>query len=274
MVVVSKLIYPHTAVMGILNITPDSFSDGGSYNRIDLAIQRAKQMIAEGADVIDIGGESTRPGAMLVGVEEELNRVIPIIEALAKEIDKPISIDTYKAEVAKTAVHAGASIINDVYGGLKDPMIRYVAAQTGATYIITHNRLEPKQNCTMDAVCKELGVLTELALQAGVVEEKIWHDPGLGFAKTYEDNLAIMNQMEQLVQSGYPVVLGASRKTFIRQTLNRNANEVLAGSLATAVLGAQKGCAMIRVHDVAETKQALVMTDAIRQARTGGRFDG
>lgn len=260
--------------MGILNATPDSFSDGGQYNQIDAAVARAKDMIVEGADVIDIGGESTRPGAVLVDTKEELTRVIPIIAQLVKEIHVPISIDTYKPEVAHQAVEAGASIINDVWSGLKDAAMYRVAAETGATYIMTHNRLVSQSTCGIASVCEEMQGLVHAAKQAGVRDEQIWLDPGLGFAKTYEDNLEIMNNLDQLVALGYPVLLGASRKTFIRNTLNRAANEVLEGSLATTIIGAQLGCAMVRVHDVAETKRALVMTDAIIKAGRGGRNNG
>lgn len=270
----AKLRFDYTAVMGILNATPDSFSDGGQYNQIDAAIDRAKQMIAEGADVIDIGGESTRPGAMLVDAKEELARVIPIISQLAKEITVPVSIDTYKSEVARAAVEAGATIINDVWSGLKDAEMYFVASQTGATYIMTHNRLMSQSTCGIVSVCEEMKQLVHAANQAGVKDEQIWLDPGLGFSKTYEDNLEIMNNLDQLVALGYPVLLGASRKTFIRNTLNRPANEVLEGSLATTIIGAQLGCAMVRVHDVAESKRALVMTDAIIKAGRGGRING
>ena len=263
----ADLNYSHTAIMGILNATPDSFSDGGQYNQIEAAVQRAKQMIHEGADVIDIGGESTRPGAQVVTEEEELARVIPIITALADEITHPISIDTYKPEVARAAIQAGASIINDVWGGLKYPEMYRVAAESGATYIITHNRIESHTSCEITAVCNELLEVVAAAKKVGVKAEQIWLDPGLGFAKTYDENLAIMNNLNQLVALGYPVLLGASRKTFIRNTLNRAATEVLEGSLATAIIGASAGCAMIRVHDVVETKRALRMTDAILTAR-------
>lgn len=266
--------YGYTAIMGILNATPDSFSDGGQYNQIDVAVNRAKQMIDQGADVIDIGGESTRPGASVVEANEEMTRVLPIIQAINEHINCTISIDTYKSEVAQAAVKVGASIINDVWGGLKDPLIRSVAAETGATYIITHNRLHTAEACTIKDVCQETLNLIELAKAAGVESSRIWIDPGFGFAKTYEENLAIMNQLDAFCGLGYPVVLGTSRKTFIRNTLNRAANEVLEGSLATAILGAKSGCAMIRVHDVEETKRALQMTDAILRAGKGGRTHG
>jgi dihydropteroate synthase len=253
-------------VMGILNATPDSFSDGGQYNEVDSARARAMQMIAEGADILDIGGESTRPGASVVDAATELQRVLPIIEALAPTCPVPISIDTYKADVAEAAVRAGASIINDVWGGLKDPRIREVAAATDAIYIITHNRLEAGLKCSVQDVCQETLQLVDLAKQAGVRAERIWIDPGFGFAKTYDENLRLMRGLDQFCQLGYPVVLGTSRKTFIRKTLSREAHEVLEGSLATAVLGAQQGCAVIRVHDVAETRRALTMTEAIMKA--------
>lgn len=253
-------------VMGILNATPDSFSDGGQYNQVEAAYERAMQLVAEGADILDIGGESTRPGASIVDAPTELERVLPILEALAPTCPVPISIDTYKADVAEAAVRAGASIINDVWGGLKDPRIRQVAAETDAIYIITHNRLEAGRSCSVQDVCQETQLLIDHAKQAGVRDERIWIDPGFGFAKTYNENLRLMHGLGQFCQLGYPVVLGTSRKTFIRKTLGREAHEVLEGSLATAVLGAQQGCAVIRVHDVAETRRALTMTEAIMQA--------
>jgi dihydropteroate synthase len=259
--------------MGILNATPDSFSDGGQYNQMERARERAQQMVADGADVLDIGGESTRPGASFVDATEEIARVIPIIQALRDNMQVPISIDTYKSEVARAALDAGATIINDVWGGMKDPAILKLAAASNATYILTHNREDKSKPCTVADVIDETSLLLAHALDAGIQPKQIWLDPGFGFGKQGEENLRLMHELAQFCQLGFPVVLGTSRKTFIRNTLNRDAHHVLEGSLATAILGAQAGCKMIRVHDVAETKRALQMTDAILNVG-GNRHDG
>jgi dihydropteroate synthase len=201
-----------TLIMGIFNATPDSFSDGGKYNHLDIAVERAKELIEHGADIIDVGGESTRPGSKYVEVEEELERVIPIISALAKEIKVPISIDTYKAEVAKQAIEAGATIINDVWGAKSDPDMAKIAAEYGVPIILMHNRKERNYAQLIPDMISDLYESITIAKQAGVKEENIVLDPGIGFAKTQEDNLDVMNALEHFTGLGYPVLLGTSRK--------------------------------------------------------------
>ncbi|MFE7064923.1 dihydropteroate synthase [Sutcliffiella sp. NPDC057660] len=254
-----------TLIMGILNATPDSFSDGGKYNHIEAAVERAKELIDHGADIIDIGGESTRPGSLYVEVEEELERVIPIISALAKKIKVPISIDTYKAEVAKRAVEAGATIINDVWGAKADPDMAKVAAEYGVPIILMHNRKERKYAQLIPDMISDLYESITIAKQAGVKEENIVLDPGIGFAKTQEDNLDVMNALEHFTSLGYPVLLGTSRKSFIGHVLDVPPQERMEGTGATVCLGIQKGCQIVRVHDVKEIARMAKMMDAMLQ---------
>lgn len=252
-----------TYVMGILNVTPDSFSDGGNYNEVDAAVKRAKEMVEEGADIIDIGGESTRPGADYVSEEEEIERVVPIIKAIKKELDVLISIDTYKSKTAEAAIKAGADIINDVWGFKKDSNMAKVAAEYNVPCILMHNR-EPKpyKNLMKDLI-DDLIESINIALDAGVKRENIILDPGIGFAKTYEENLIVMDNLEKIVELGFPVLLATSRKSMIGLALDLPVNERVEGTVATTVIGIMKGCRMVRVHDVLENKRACVMTDKI-----------
>ncbi|WP_291634171.1 dihydropteroate synthase [Clostridium sp.] len=252
-----------TYIMGILNVTPDSFSDGGRFNDIEKAIKHAKIMVTEGADIIDIGGESTRPGHILVSAEEEIKRVVPIIEALKKEIRVPISVDTYKGKVAELAVRAGADMINDVWGFKKDPYMAKVAAKYNVPCCLMHNRENKNYNNLIEDVLKDLEESIAIALNAGVPKQNIILDPGIGFAKSYEDNLKTMNNLEKLNSLGYPVLLGTSRKSMIGFALGLAANERLEGTLATTAIGIMKGCEFIRVHDIKENKRVCAMTDAI-----------
>lgn len=252
-----------TYVMGILNITPDSFSDGGKFNNIEEALKQAKKMISEGADIIDIGGESTRPGHKVVPEEEEIRRVVPVIQALAKEIDVPISIDTYKARVAEEAVKAGASLINDVWGFKKEKDIAKVAAKYNVACCLMHNRENTNYDNIIEDMIKDLEESIEIALNAGVEKDKIMIDPGIGFVKTYEENLKVMNNLERFKKLGYPVLLGTSRKSMIGFALDLPVEERVEGTLATTVIGINKGCDFIRVHDVKENKRACVMSDKI-----------
>lgn len=252
-----------TYIMGILNATPDSFSDGGIYNNIEAALKRAKEMVEEGVDVIDIGGESTRPGATYVEAEEEINRVIPIIKAIKKELDVLISIDTYKSQVAEEAIKAGADIVNDVWGLKKDKNMAKIIARYDVPCILMHNRDErPYENLIRDFL-EDLYESIDLAKKAGIKQDKIILDPGIGFAKNYEENLEVMNNLEKIVALGYPVLLAASRKRMIGYTLDLPVDQRLEGTLATTVIGIMKGCHMIRVHDVLENKRAALMTDKI-----------
>lgn len=253
-----------TLIMGILNITPDSFSDGGRYTAVEAAVEQARRMVEAGADLIDIGGESTRPGSEPVSLEEELRRVVPVIEALRAELPElPLSIDTYKAETARQALAAGAHIINDIWGLKGDDQMARVAAESGCPVILSHNRRARDYEALVPDVIADLQESVRLARTAGVAESHIWLDPGIGFAKTYEDNVALMGALDQLAALGYPVLLGTSRKRFIQQTLGRPAQEVVMGTAATVVMGIMQGCQLMRVHDVAEMSQAAQMADRI-----------
>ncbi|RAP73274.1 dihydropteroate synthase [Paenibacillus montanisoli] len=253
-----------TLIMGILNATPDSFSDGGRYNEIEAAVRHARELVEQGADIIDIGGESTRPGSAAVPLEEELKRVIPVIRAIREALpDTPLSIDTYKAETASQALEAGAHIINDVWGLKADPRMAEVAAAHRSPVIISHNRQARDYTDLMPDVIADLQEGIALAREAGVAESAIWLDPGIGFAKTYADNLALMGQLDRLVAEGYPVLLGTSRKKFIRETLQLDTAEVVFGTAATTALGIMQGCQIVRVHDVLANKQTALMADAI-----------
>lgn len=252
-----------THIMGILNITPDSFSDGGRFDHVQRAIDRTAQMIEQGADIIDIGGESTRPGAQKVDVDEELGRVLPIIRAIADRFNIPISIDTYKADVAQQAIQSGAHIINDVWGAKADPRMAEVAAQTDAPIILMHNRENKDYVVLIDDMLRNLKESLAIAHQAGVKDENIILDPGIGFAKTYEHNLEVMRSLEQFVQLGYPVLLGTSRKLMIGKTLNLPVEERVEGTISTVCLGIMKGCHIVRVHDVEKVNRAVKMMDAM-----------
>lgn len=252
-----------TYIMGILNVTPDSFSDGGKFNNLEAAIKHAKEMIEQGADIIDVGGESTRPNHIPVSEEEEIQRIVPIIKALSKEIDVPISIDTYKGKVAEEAVKAGAALINDVWGFKKDPYIAEVAAKYNVPCCLMHNRENTDYSNLMEDVLNDLKESIDIALKAGVKPENIMVDPGVGFAKTYENNLDVMNHLEDFADLGYPVLLGTSRKSTIGKALDLPADQRVEGTIATTVVGIMKNCDFVRVHDIRENKRAAVMTDAI-----------
>lgn len=252
-----------TMIMGILNITPDSFSDGGLYNHHTLAVNHAEEMVANGADIIDIGGESTRPGHEPVTVEEEIARVVPIIEALAMKVNVPISIDTYKAETAKWAANAGATMINDIWGAKKDPEIATVAAETGLPIVLMHNREDRNYSSFVRDVLNDLYESISIAKKAGVADEQIIIDPGIGFAKDYEENLKMMANLDKIVGLGYPVLLATSRKRMIGTALNLSVDERMEGTGATVCFGIQKGCQMVRVHDVKEISRMAQMMDTL-----------
>ncbi|PAD66707.1 dihydropteroate synthase [Bacillus sp. 7586-K] len=252
-----------TLIMGILNITPDSFSDGGSYVEIDRAIAHAKEMVKNGADIIDIGGESTRPGFEAVSVEEELKRVIPVIKRLSEEVDVPISIDTYKAEVAKQSIEAGATIINDIWGAKADPNMASVAATYNVPIILMHNRNNLNYKDLIPDMIEDLIESVKIVKDAGVKDENIILDPGVGFAKTMDDNLRVMNHLDEFVALGYPVLLGTSRKRFIGHVLDLPANDRMEGTGATVCLGIERGCQIVRIHDVLEISRMAKMMDAM-----------
>ncbi|MGJ7913681.1 dihydropteroate synthase [Neobacillus sp. LXY-1] len=249
--------------MGILNVTPDSFSDGGRFNVIEMAIEHAKEMVANGADIIDIGGESTRPGFTAVSLDEELERVIPVIEAIAQHVQVPISIDTYKAEVAKQALKAGAHIINDIWGAKADDQMATVAAEFDAPIILMHNRHDRQYSMFVRDVISDLFESITLVKNAGVKDHNIILDPGIGFAKDYQENLMMMQNLDKLTMLGYPVLLGTSRKSLIGQALNLPVSERMEGTGATVCYGIQKGCQIIRVHDVKEMSRMAKMMDAL-----------
>lgn len=252
-----------TYVMGILNVTPDSFSDGGSYTSIDKAMEQAEKMIQQGADIIDVGGESTRPGHVQIGDEEEIKRVVPVIREIKKKFDIPVSIDTYKSVVAKAALEAGADLLNDIWGFRYDEKMAELAAEYDVPVCLMHNRDNLDYDDFIEDVKKDLQISLDIAEKYGVKKENIMLDPGVGFGKTYEQNLMVMNHLEEIVDMGYPVLLGTSRKSVIGLTLDLPVDEREEGTLATSVLGAIKGCQFVRVHDVEKNVRALKMTDAI-----------
>ncbi|WP_077210368.1 dihydropteroate synthase [Bacillus dakarensis] len=252
-----------TLIMGILNVTPDSFSDGGKHNSIEKAVQHAKRMVEDGADIIDIGGESTRPGYEKVSVEEEIERVIPVIEALSKEVKVPLSVDTYSAEVMRKSLEAGAHIINDIWGAKADPDMAKVAAEFDAPIILMHNRDNQDYQVFYRDVLNDLYESIQIVKNAGVKDEKIILDPGIGFAKDLSENLEMMRNLDKLVSIGYPVLLGTSKKSLIGGVLKLPVNERMEGTGATVCFGIQKGCQIVRVHDVKEISRMAKMMDAL-----------
>lgn len=254
--------------MGVLNVTPDSFSDGGDHFDPEAAIAAAQLMAADGADIIDIGGESTRPGAVPIDAETELRRIAPIIAALAGAGGPPLSIDTYKAHVADEALLAGARIVNDVTGLRRDPAIAGVAAAHDAGLVIGHWEWEASYGAAtiVDAMLRFFEAAIGTARAAGVTDARIVLDPGLGFGKDAAENLAILAGMDRLVALGYPVLVGASRKRFIGALTGREPRERLAGTLGAHVIAAANGASIVRVHDVAPHREALAVADAILAA--------
>lgn len=252
-----------TYVMGILNVTPDSFSDGGKYNGMDRALAHAKQMIDEGAGIIDVGGESTRPGHVQITEDEEIARVTPVIERLKQEFAVPVSIDTYKSRVAEAALQAGADLVNDIWGLKYDPKMAGVIAKYDVACCLMHNREKAEYTDFLTDFMTDMEECVTLAKKAGISEDKIILDPGVGFGKTYEMNLEIIDKMECLNKLGYPVLLGTSRKSVIGLTLDLPVEEREEGTLVTTVYGVQKGCAFVRVHDVQKNLRAIRMTQAI-----------
>jgi len=257
-----------TYVMGILNITPDSFSGDGLLGDPQAAVERAKQMEAEGADMLDIGGESTRPGAVPIPAQEELGRVMPVLERLVAAVGLPISIDTYKAEVAETALDAGACLINDVWGLKQDPRLAEVAARRGVPIVLMHNQ---RGTCYVDPMAEVLGSLRwslERAQEAGVPPENIILDPGIGFGKTLGHNLEIMRRLPEIKALGYPLLLGTSRKSMVGLVLNLPPDQRREGTAATVALGIASGADIVRVHDVGYMVRVCRMTDAIVRGRS------
>ncbi|MFW5907694.1 MAG: dihydropteroate synthase [Candidatus Natronoplasma sp.] len=256
-------------VMGILNVTPDSFFDGGRYEAVESAVERGVKMEKDGADIIDIGGESTRPGSERISVEEELERVIPVIEELAPLIDTPISIDTYKPEVAEEAVEAGAEMVNDVFGLRQEGMPEAVS-ELGVPVVMMHMQGRPKHMQKDPTYRDVMGDISsfflkriEAAHEAGIKDENIIIDPGIGFGKGLEHNLEIIRRLDEFTSFGYPVLLGASRKSFLGEILGKEAEERLYGSLAVAASAVEKGASILRVHDVKETVDVVETMEAV-----------
>jgi len=264
-----------THVMGILNITPDSFTDGGLFFRRDSAIEHGLRMVEEGADIIDVGGESTRPGSEPVEYEEEVRRIIPVIDALAKRIKVPISIDTYKADVAKRALDAGASIINDISGLRFDPGMPKVAAECRVPIVLMHIKGTPKNmqvNPEYEALIPEivdyLRISIKLAIDSGVREEMIIVDPGIGFGKTFEHNLEILRNLHEFTLLEKPLLVGPSRKAFIGKILgNASSSERMEGTAAAVAISIMNGANIVRVHDVEEMGRVARVADAIKSGR-------
>ncbi|KON66567.1 dihydropteroate synthase [Peribacillus butanolivorans] len=252
-----------TLIMGILNVTPDSFSDGGKYNRVDAALKHAEQMVKDGADVLDIGGESTRPNYERISDEEEIERVAPIIEAISRNIQVPISIDTYKSRVAEEAVKAGAHILNDIWGAKADTMMASVAAKYQVPIILMHNREKMDYRHFVRDVLQDLFESITIVKKAGVQDENIILDPGIGFAKDLKLNLEMMRNLDKLVSLGYPMLLATSRKSMIGHVLDLPPSERVEGTAATICNGIQQGCQMVRVHDVKEMARTAKMMDAL-----------
>lgn len=252
-----------TYIMGILNVTPDSFSDGGKYSRIDAALAHAEKIIRDGADIIDVGGESTRPGHMQITDEEETARVVPVIEALKARFDTPVSVDTYKSAVAREALKAGADLVNDIWGLKYDPQMAGLIAESGAACCLMHNRNNTDYRQFIPEFLDDMRECVRLADEAGIAWDKIILDPGVGFGKTYEMNLEVISRLEVMHELGLPILLGTSRKSVIGLTLDLPPEEREEGTLVTTVFGVQKGCAFVRVHDVEKNKRAIRMTRAL-----------
>ena len=253
----------HTYVMGILNVTPDSFSDGGKYDQLDRALFHAQEMIDDGADIIDVGGESTRPGYTMISDEEEIERTVPVVEALKERFDIPISIDTYKSKVAKANIKAGVDLVNDIWGMKYDKDMAKLVADTKVACCLMHNRDEASYKHFMKEMIEDIKESVKIAKEAGVKNKRIILDPGVGFGKTYDNNLEAIRCLKDLEELGYPVLLGTSRKSVIGLSLDLPSDQRMEGTLATTVMGVMQGVAFVRVHDVQENKRAIMMTEAV-----------
>lgn len=257
----------HTYVMGILNITPDSFSDGGKWNDLDRALRHVEEMVAEGADVIDIGGESTRPGYTSVSIQEETERVMPVIESVKARFDIPISLDTYRPEVLSAGIAAGVSLANDIWGLKFDDKMACVISKSGLPCCLMHNRRKSVYQDFMQDLAADLAETLHIAEKAGIREDRIILDPGVGFAKSYEQNLEVIGCLEELKVLGRPILLGCSRKSVVGTALGLPKDQRMEGTLATTVVAVMKGCMFVRVHDVKENVRAIRMTEAIINQR-------
>ncbi len=253
-----------TYIMGILNVTPDSFSDGGKFTQLQSAVEHAKEMVSQGADIIDIGGESTRPGHTPIDAEEEIARVLPVLEKLVQELDIPISVDTTKALVANKVLEAGAHMVNDIWGLQKDPAMAQVLARYDVPIVIMHNQEGTDyEGDIMEEIIRFLKKSVSIALDAGIRRENIILDPGIGFGKTADQNIQVLARLCELNELGFPVLLGASRKSMIGKILALEKDQRLEGTLSTSVIGVMSGVDIVRVHDVKENYRAVKVADAI-----------
>lgn len=250
-------------VMGILNVTPDSFSDGGKWNNLEAAREHTARMIEEGASIIDIGGESTRPGHVQISDQEEIDRVLPVIEMVKSSFDIPVSIDSYKSQVVEAALRAGADLVNDIWGLKYDRKVAELIARYQVPCCLMHNREKAEYENFVEDMCQDLRDSLAIARSAGIPDDKIILDPGVGFGKTYEHNLTAVWHLERLVELGYPVLLATSRKGFIGRTLDLPTDQRVEGTMVTTVIGVEKGASFVRVHDVKENLRAIRMTQAI-----------
>ena len=254
----------HTYVMGILNVTPDSFSDGGSYNTIDRALYRVEEMVGEGMDVLDIGGESTRPGYEPISEEEEIDRISTVIERVKSSFDIPVSVDTYRAKAAQAGINVGADMINDIWGLKFDAGMADVIASENIACCLMHNRKEADYENFMEEVLWDLEKSLDIAHRAGIDDSRIILDPGVGFGKNYKQNLEAIDRLDMLHSLGYPILLGASRKSVIGLSLDLPVSERVEGTLVTSVYAVLKGAMFVRVHDIKENVRAIRMAEALR----------
>ena len=253
-----------TYIMGILNVTPDSFSDGGRWNQFDVAMRHVEDMLNEGMDVVDVGGESTRPGYTKISDQEEIDRVAPVIEAIKARFDVPISLDTYKSGVARAGITAGADLINDIWGLKYDPEMARVIAEANLPCCLMHNRENASYAEFFPEMLEDLKETLRLADAAGIARDRIILDPGVGFAKSLENNLECVRRLGDLIRAfDLPVLLGTSRKSMIGLTLNLPSDQRVEGTVATSVMAAMAGCMFVRVHDVQANARAVRMTEAI-----------
>lgn len=251
-----------TYIMGILNVTPDSFSDGGKHNRTDAALRHAEQMILDGADIIDIGGESTRPGHIQISDSEEIERTADIVRLIKSNFDIPVSIDTYKSAVAEEAIKSGADLVNDIWGFKYDKKMAQLVKQTNTACCLMHNKSDTLYNDFINDVISDLNECIKIAKSADIDDDKIILDPGIGFGKTHEQNLDVMRNLRKF-DLGYPLLLGTSRKSMIGNVLGTDTSERLEGTLATTVMAVECGYMFVRVHDVKENRRVIQMTEAI-----------
>ena len=264
MIIANKDFKDHTYIMGILNVTPDSFSDGGKFSDLDSALKRTEEMIRQGADVIDIGGESTRPGYTHISTDEEIQRVCPVIEKIKENFDLPVSIDTYHHDTAQAAIKSGADMINDIWGLRYDSgEMAATAAKYGVPVCLTHNKREPVYTDFLKDVPTELSESIDIAVKAGISRDKLMIDPGIGFAKSYEQNLILTGNLQVLDKLQIPVVLGTSRKSMIGLALDLPSDQRIEGTIVTTVIAVQRGCLFVRVHDILQNKRAITMTEKL-----------